>query len=188
MNKIYNKNKDLILIITFLTLVIVFLFILSQTFSFFFAKKEGSGEIQLGELDFAININSQNYDNIMPGDTVLINAEILNNIKNKNNLVPFYFRFAFLDNINNKKEFLKINSENFIYDSNSNYYYYKYKVSTNEKVKLFDELSFSYVITENDINNINGEIKVEAVQSEYGAYKDIFYDAPQEWIDFIENK
>ena len=42
-------------------------------------------------------------------------------------------------------------------------------------------------LTQNESEHFNISITIDAVQSEYDAYKDVFNDAPEEWILFIEN-
>ncbi|MBE5746097.1 MAG: hypothetical protein E7359_02290 [Clostridiales bacterium] len=187
MFNILKKHKDLVIILSLLVLFVVFAIFVSSTLTFFKNNSSVKGEVQLGELDFTINVTNFTNKNYMPGDEIDINVNIENKVENKEFLIPFYFRFSFIDEFNYLKTFLKANlEENFIYD-NKEYYYYKYKVNVNDKVKLINGIRIDKNFTDQTIKEIDISVIIDAVQSEYGAYKEIFYDAPTEWIEFIEN-
>lgn len=173
-------NTQIYIIFTILIIVVFFMVFFSATLSYFKNQTNAAGQITLGELDFNIIISFPN-NSVMPGDTIETNATIENKVKNKTNLIPFYFRFK-LDNAEYIQ--LNINTNNFVLGEDG-YYYCKTKVLKNDSKVLFN----SFKIDENlqDINSLNFGISVDAVQSEFGAYKDIFPTAPIEWVEFIEN-
>lgn len=184
MNSFFNKNKDLIYLFSILFLFSIFLVVVSFSIAYFTSIKNITGNIQLGELDFEILVDTKDANNIMPGDELDININVGNKVANKKNLIPFYFRFCFLDNgIKNIIDFKK--NDNFIKDDN--YYYYKYKVKVNDTVNLINSIKINESLSQNEVKSLSLEIMVDAVQSEYGAYKEVFKDAPKEWIEFIEN-
>lgn len=176
---------------TFIIVLIAIAFfsfeILVISLAFYSQKKQASGEIMLGELDFNINIDLVDDVICLPGDSVNLNIEIENKVLNKTNLIPFYFRFKILndgEDYSSDYYFLE-NAENFVYDGN--FFYYKQKVNTFDKAKLINKILIPTYFDYIDAENFNLQVLVDAVQSEYGAYKDVFPDAPQEWIRFIEN-
>lgn len=184
MNSFFNKYKDLIYLFSILFLFSIFLVVVSFSIAYFTSTKNIAGDIQLGELDFEILVDSKNAVNIMPGDKLDININVVNKVANKRNLIPFYFRFCFLDN--NVKNIIDFeNDNNFIKDDN--YYYYKYKVKVNDTVNLINSIKINELLSQNEVDSLSLEIMVDAVQSEFGAYKEVFNDAPKEWLEFIEN-
>lgn len=186
MRSILEKNKDFLIILTILLSVAIFFGGLTLTFSYFFSNKTIVGTIKTGELDYEISFGEANTENIMPGDTVEITTKIINKVKGKDNLIPFYFRFKLLNSGTEDKDYLVLKQyDNYIKDGS--YFYYKYKVFVNDEVELFDQLSVSTLLTLDKVDDVDLSILVDAVQSEYGAVYEIFYDAPQEWFNFIEN-
>ena len=182
-----NKYKDLIILLTIIILLIVFIFLISSTLSYFKKSTQVSGNIQLGELDFTINVSNISNKLYLPGDTVDLNINIENKSGLKTNLVPFYFRFKIIKGDENyKSDYISLTTaQDFITDDN--YYYYKNKVFFGDKVELLKNLVIDTRFTDQDIKSLEVYILVDAVQSEYGAYKEIFHDAPLEWVEFIEN-
>lgn len=187
MNKLLKKHKDLVIILTIFMLVLVFMVIISATLSFFNASKQATGDIILGELDYTINVNNISQTLLLPGDDLNVNVNIQNKVENKTNLVPFYFRFKILNGETpyNLSLVNLITGENYI--SSGDFYYYKYKLSAGESAKILDRITIDETLTEENILNLDLSILVDAVQSEHGAYKEVFQDAPIEWIEFIEN-
>ena len=182
-----KENRDLILIVGLVVIVLVCFISFSYTIAFFAKSQSKGGIITLGELDFDIELTSQNSTNILPGDTVNVDIFINNAVENKTGLVPFYFRFKILNN-NNDYNFFNLvleNDENFV--QKDNFYYYKFKLKPNDKVKVLDAIVIDTSLTQENYEDINLKILVDAVQSEFGAYKEIFPDAPKEWLNFIEN-
>lgn len=157
----------------------------SFSLAYFTSTKNLSGDIQLGELDFEILVDSISKTNIMPGDELNVNISVVNKVANKKNLIPFYFRFCFLDN--DIKNIINFNCDDDNFISDNNYYYYKYKVKVNETVNLVNSIKINEFLTQKDAKPLSLEIMVDAVQSEFDAYKEIFSDAPKEWLEFIEN-
>jgi len=187
MDKFIKKNKDIIILSIILIILVVFMALTTTTFSYFSKATSAGGQIQLGELDYEIVVNNMPVDKLMPGDDINIDVSVVNAVNGKTNLVPFYFRFKiFNNNENYSSQFITLTSgDNFILDNN--YYYYKYKVNSGNSVRLIRNLQIDTALTQEDAENIDIEMLVEAVQSEYGAYEEVFDDAPQAWIDFIEN-
>lgn len=186
MNKLLKKHIDLIIIVSILLLVSVLLFIFSFTLAYFNNKKEISGQISLGELDYTITVQNLSQNNVLPGDEIETKVNLENKVTGKTNLIPFYFRFKVLNDENNLSNIVQVDiDENFIYDGNFNYY--KHKLQFGEKVNLFNKIKISKSLTKENAEDLNIFVLVEAVQSEYDAYKEIFYDAPLEWVQFIEN-
>ena len=186
MKKILKKHKELVIILLFFFLLVFFMVILAFTFSYFSSKENIKGEITLGEVDFDFSIISGQTDNIMPGDTVDIDVSLQNYVDGKNNLIPFYFRFKLISNASELTFVKPIIDEN-KYIVGEDYCYYKNKVTVNEKVQIIDGIYFDTQMEQQDADTFELEILVEAVQSEFGAYKEVFPEAPQEWIDVIEN-
>ena len=185
MNKNKKEYKDLTFLITIVLLISLSFVVLSFTIAYFASNDIKQGDITLGELDFDIVTTYTETKKIMPGDEVDVSAKIVNSVKNKKNLVPLYFRFKVL-NGENFYNFITLNvDEKYIYDGN--YYYYKYKVQKDKSAIMFDKIIISDKLTEKDVEDLGLILTVDAVQSEYGAYKDEFSDAPKEWVDFIEN-
>lgn len=184
MTRFINKYKDLIYLFSILILFSIFLVVVSFSLAYFTSSKSASGGIQLGELDFEIKTETIKSTFVMPGDKLNINVSVINKVGNKKNLIPFYFRFCFLDNkIKNAIDFDCGN--NFIKDDN--YYYYKYEVKVNENINLVDSIKINEYLTKYETENLSFDIMVDAVQSGNEAYKEIFNDAPKEWLEFIEN-
>ena len=102
-------------------------------------------------------------------------------------MVPFYFRFKIIngDENYNSNFFSLTTSKDFI--SDNNFYYYKNKVKFGDKVELIKNLIIDTEFSDQNLKSLNISILVDAVQSEFGGYKEIFYDAPLEWVEFIEN-
>lgn len=186
MNKVLKKHKDLIIIMLFLSIVVVFMVLISLTYSFFAVKNTVKGEIVLGELDFQIISNTSIKEKIMPGDTVKIDLILYNNFPQKNNLIPFYFRFKLLTG-DFDRNLIKTSFVENDYIQDNDYYYFKGKVNVNDSVNLIDSLTFDGKMSQIDAKIFDLQVQVEAVQSEYDAYKEIFYDAPTEWVELIEN-
>lgn len=175
-----TKKKEIIILSIILLSTIFLLLILGATFSYFNKNKDISGQIQLGELDFTVNTSA--YNNfVMPGDSINLTATISNKVEGKNNLIPFYFRFKLS---NNEEYSITLNTDNFVLGQDE-YYYYKFKLAPNSSATLFSSIKIDENITSQ--TSVDVSIIVDAVQSEYGAYLEIFENAPQEWIDFIEN-
>lgn len=187
MNKLLKRNKDLIIISSILIILLVFMVLISSSFAYFLNSKSASGNIELSELDYNINVNNISKVYLLPGDEVEINVSIENFVEGKGELVPFYFRFKILNqDIAYNLDLIKLSAdENYIKDEN--YYYYKYKLKYKDSAKILDKVVIDSSLTKEDILNLDISIFVDAVQSEYGAYSEVFYDAPEEWIEFIEN-
>lgn len=183
---ILNKNSEYILFITIILIVIFSILMLLVSVAYYQTKKQTEGEIFLGELDFNINVSSNQVDLVMPGDEVPMSIVVENKVENKTNLVPFYFRFKVLDGQNDyDKKFLKFNQNDYIFKDS--FYYYKHKVNAGQSAKLISSIIVPSSLSQNQSELFDLQVFVEAVQSEFGAYKDIFYDAPSEWVEFIEN-
>ncbi len=185
--RLIKENKDLIIILAIITIVIIFMFTISFTLSFFKKQIDSSGEITLGELDYNILINYDTSNEIMPGDDVELSIKVENKVKNKPNLVPFYFRFEIL---NGSEEYdpsliTLLNADDYIYYGN--FWYYKHKVLKNETANLLKSIHIDEELTQNESEYFDLQVLVEAVQSEHGAYKEVFEDAPEEWKRFVEN-
>jgi len=187
MYKLLKRHKDLIIILTIFMLVLVLMVLISITFAYFKASKNISGDITLGELDYTINVSNISQTLLLPGDNIDVNVSIQNKVDNKTNLIPFYFRFKIL---NGESDYnLNLISLNFSSDYilNNSYYYYKYKLNAGDSAKILNNIMVDSDLKQEDVQTLNLSILVDAVQSEHGAYKEVFTDAPQEWIEFIEN-
>ncbi len=183
---LFNKNSEYILLISIIMVAIFSVLILSISVAYFQTKKEIGGEITLGELDYKINVDYDENLLIMPGDDVPMKIFVENKVLGKNNLIPFYFRFKVLNGIDDyDKDLLKIETSDYIFDNS--FFYYKHKVGANETAKLINSIIVPTTLTESQSELFDLKVLVEAVQSENGAYKDVFYDAPSEWVEFIEN-
>lgn len=158
----------------------ILILLLGSTFSYFKKDSAISGQIQLGELDFIVETASS-QETIMPGDTINLTAEILNKVAGKTRLIPFYFRFKLTDSENYAAN---INSNKYILGEDG-FYYYKFKLKPNAKEELFSNLLVGKNITSGKAMDL--AIYIDAVQSDYQAYIDVFENAPPEWIEFIEN-
>lgn len=180
------KNNKTILI-ALIAITFFLLEILIVSLAFYSQKKQSYGEIQLGELDFEIKISLTDDIVCLPGDSVNLSIEIVNKVLNKTNLIPFYFRFKILNgNEDFSNEYFSLeNAENFVYDGN--YFYYKHKMEKFDTAKLINQIVIPTYFNYLDAENFNLQVLVDAVQSEFGAYKEVFPDAPQEWTTFIEN-
>ena len=165
--RLIKENKDLIIILAIITIVIIFMFTISFTLSFFKKQIDSSGEITLGELDYNILINYDTSNEIMPGDDVELSIKVENKVKNKPSLITL------------------LNSDDYIYDGN--FWYYKHKVLKNETANLLKSIHIDEELTQNESEYFDLQVLVEAVQSEHGAYKEVFEDAPEEWKRFVEN-
>jgi len=187
MSKLLKKHKDLIIILAIFMLVLVFMVIISNTFAFFQISKTTNGEIILGELDYTINVNNISQTLLLPGDDIEIDVGVENFVKNKKELVPFYFRFKIL---NGEKNY-DLNLINLMisddYIMGNDFYYYKYKLSYGDRAKILNRITIDETLKKENIEDLNLSILVDAVQSEFGAYREVFYDAPIEWFKYIEN-
>lgn len=174
------KQKEFLIMLSISVFVTLLILLISSTFSYFKSNKTILGQIQLGELDFSIETSKIN-DIIMPGDTIDLTVSVLNKVEGKERLIPFYFRFKTSDNDNYQ---LNVDLNNFILGEDG-FYYCKYKVEPYKSQLLFTNINIDKNVTAEQ--TIEFGILVEAVQSEYQAYLDIFDSAPPDWIDFIEN-
>lgn len=175
-----RKRKELLIILFFLALTTILILLLGTTFSYFKSNRTIQGQIQLGELDFTVETSSSEKT-IMPGDTINVTAKILNKVTGKTRLIPFYFRFKITDSENFNAN---INLNDFILGEDE-FYYCKYKILPNANQQLFSTISINKNLTSGSLINVS--IYIEAVQSEYQAYIEVFKNAPLEWIEFIEN-
>ena len=185
MNKLFNKYKDLTFLFTILFLVSITLVVLSFSIAYFSTNKSASGGITLGELDYEIVVNNIEDKILMPGDNIDVDVTIQNSVNGKKNLVPFYFRYKILNKETDCKFIKPAEITDFIYDGD--FYYYKYKLEKNKSTNLFKKIIVDENLTQQDANDFDLLIYVDAIQSEYGAYKELFPDAPKEWVEFIEN-
>ncbi|MGN1207980.1 MAG: hypothetical protein ACI4TI_00740 [Christensenellales bacterium] len=187
MIKLIKENKDLLMVLTIIFIIVLSMLILSYTLAFFKSKAEAVGEITLGELDYSINIDYDFGKEIMPADDVEILVSVENKVKNKSNLVPFYFRFQILNGATeyNRNLITLFSPEEYVYGNS--FWYYTKKVQQNEQAKLIKSIHISEDLTQGESEYFDLQILVEAVQSEYGAYKDVFDNAPSEWVKIIEN-
>lgn len=187
MNNIVNKKDSKTIMIVVLASLIFFIEIITLSVAYFDQSKKAGGEIRLGELDFNILTEISNSNEILPGDDVEMKISVQNYAQNKQNLVPFYFRFKILNNDEEyDKDLITFFDENdFIYSNG--YYYFKQKLEFNKICKLTKSIKISPELSQKQSEEFDLKILVDAVQSEYGAYKDVFFDAPQEWISIIEN-
>ena len=187
MYNLVKKHKDLVIILIIFFAVLVFMVILSVTFAFFQESKSLSGQITLGELDYTINVNNVSQNLLLPGDNLVVNVNIENSVNGKINLVPFYFRFKILNGENDYSLDLinLIVGEDYILGEN--FYYYKYKLKQGEKTQILNRITIDKNLKKEDVQDLDLSILVYAVQSEHFAYKEVFLDAPAEWIEFIEN-
>jgi len=178
--KLLNKSdKQLYILLAILIIVVFFMVILGSTLAYFNKSEKAGGNIQLGELDFNIVWNIPT-NIVMPGDEISVNAKLENKVDSKQNLIPFYYRFQ-IEGSNFIT--LNYNQDDYIYDGN--FYYYKFKVQPNEETTLFNSFLISKDLRESDMFSMG--VIVDAVQSEHGAYEEIFPDAPTQWVEFIEN-
>lgn len=185
MKKLLNKRKYIIVLLAII-FFLLFLFIFS-TIAFFSASKKAEGDITLQELDYQILIDNNSKNLIVPGDNLDISVVLENKVENKNNLVPFYFRFKILNGLDdyNSSHVTLTTCDDFVFDNN--FFYYKFKLNFQESVEIVKNIILDKNLTQQNVEELNLQILVEAVQSEFDAYKEIFFDAPSEWVEFIEN-
>ena len=191
-----NTQKNIILWLS-ITLLVVFLFLLFLTFAYFSNNNLLSGTIKLAELDFTIYENDLQSNIVLPNGTYQKTVTVVNarNMIGDDyyNLCPVVLRFNFnvlVDGVENENFKQKINisfDENDFF-TDDNFYYCMHILNPSKEVNLCDAIYFDDDI-ENEYQNkyINLIFNVDAVQSENGAFQEIWQDAPPEWIEYISN-
>ena len=181
-----RKDNDFIIIIS-LAFGIALVLFLALTLAFFSTDKDVGGEITLGELDFQVFADSSTYDNIVPGQIFnktisLINSRDVNG-RNFTGLCNILVNFEvenelFIPIVDNQK-----------WTKSGNVYYYNDLIAPSQVVDFFNTIQFSSDAGNRfQNNNIEIELKVNAIQAENDAYKELWQDAPILWKNVIESK
>ena len=194
--KIFNKNntKNAFFLLIFFIFLSFFLLILT-TLAFFSSTNSASGSITLGELDFIIYENQLQQNSVLPNGSLGKTVSIINSRNasgtNYQNLCPFLFRFDFdvfvndeIDEDLKERIILVQNANQYVFDSN--YYYFLNVLNQNQTVNLCNAINFdSSIGNEYQGKDINIVFYVDAIQSENGAYQEVWLDAPDEWVEQI---
>ena len=79
-------------------------------------------------------------------------------------------------------------NQNSNYTYSDGFYYYNGVLSPSEQINLCDSLTFSSLIDNQfQDKNISLIFNIEAIQAENEAYKEIWSDAPYEWMEIIDS-
>ena len=194
--KIKNQNAVIFwLAVGFFAIILI---IIAITAAYFSNQKTNTGQITLGELDFTIYSNQNSFQNVMPSQNIAKTVSIVNARNsagtNYQNLVPIFFKFnfeAFVDN--QKDDYLAsliapsfISSQNYTQDGAE--FYYNDILDPGQAVNICDGLQFSHIIDNAyQEKSISIVFNVNAIQSQNNAYIELWLDAPQDWIDIVEN-
>ena len=198
--KIQQKSqKNMVLWLIFALILVFLLIVIIITTAYFSSHNTAGGNLRLGELDFSIYENRESFDDIVPSQTINKSLTIVNarNIQgtNVNNLCSILFRYSisvFINGVESAEVNDKIKLE---FNNNQNYifsnglYYYNSVLNPSNTVNLCDAMTFSSDIG-NSLQNQSFSIvfNVEAIQAENEAYKELWLDAPNEWLEIIENE
>ena len=193
-----QKSQKNMLIWLVFSLIFVILLIVIVTTAYFSNQKNSSGTITLGELDFTLFENNLSFQNVVPTDTIAKIITISNsrdtNGNNTQNLCSILFRFQFSAEAKSQDELFLQSLDDLVYlKQNSsytfcdNYYYYNGVLNPSQQVNLCDSLTFSNIIgNEFQDKDISLMFNVEAIQAENEAYKELWLDAPEEWLAIME--
>ena len=197
--KIVQKSQKNMVIWLIFSLILTILLIVVITTAYFSSQKSGSGTITLGELDFTLFENETSFQNIVPFQTINKSITISNSRDqsghNTQNLCSILFRFQFYvaaqnqnqQNVESLDGLVSIN-QNASYTYSDGFYYYNGVLSPSQQTNLFDSLTFSSLIDNQfQDKNISLIFNVEAIQAENEAYKELWLDAPVEWLALMQD-
>ena len=183
-------NSDRVVAVT-LAVLLLFVIILTATLAYLSRDKSISGKITLGEIDFSVFGNQVQVQDIVPGDIFensvsLVNARDTDG-RDKNGLGSILVKYN-LKNSNNDAVIIPVFAAANKWTRQGDTYYYNYSISPGEAIKLCDELQLSeHAGNEYQNKELNVIFNVDAIQAENEAYKELWYNAPDEWKQKIEN-
>ena len=191
-----NTNLAILFIISTFVFVGV---VVAVTTAYFSNTSNVAGSIQLGELDFSLTSNCVAQNNILlPNSYVGLSTSITNsrdeNGTNYNNLCKILYNFSVYAVVDDQidddiTQFLwyQIDNEKYIQDDNGTFYYVGF-VNAGENEVLFDNVFLdSEIGNEYQGKELQFFVNINAIQAENDAYKELWNDAPDEWLDEIEN-
>lgn len=192
------NSKDLIILLSIILLVI-FSNLVIISFAYLSNFKKIQGTITLGEIDFSIEEAAKTNILVTPNnliDKVVYVGNFRNlNPKDFNGLTSFFFRFNIKvlleDTISEElTNSIFIFSDADFYNDN-NYYYYIGSLDAGQTVNLCNKILFNNLIDNKyQQKQIKLQFTVDAVQSQYDAYKEVWQDYPPEWeqkiLEFVK--
>lgn len=192
------KNQNAVIFWLAVGFFAIILMIIAITTAYFSNQKTNTGQITLGELDFTIYSNQNSFQNVMPSQNIPKTVSIVNARNsagtNYNNLCPIFFKFSFDVFVDNEKDDYLANliAPSFIssqnYTQNGRDFYYNNILVAGQVANLCDGLQFSHIIDNAyQDKTISIVFNVNAIQSQNNAYLELWTDAPQDWIDIVEN-
>ena len=192
-HSIYKRDFSLQIVLLALLLFLFSSLVLST--AFFSNTNNITGTIKLAELDFCITENGVSSNNVLPSQTIQKVISVSNSRDASKNdydgLCPIFFRFRFsvfcgniLDENLKNSILLNYNENNFTFDGDM--FYFNNVLNPGEISNLCTGITFSSDIENYYQNkNIQIEFEVDAIQSQFGAYQEIWTDAPNEWVQII---
>ncbi len=184
--KTKRTNKDIFIVSMLMTVLIIILLAIT-TLAFFSENKDIRGQITLGELDFCV-YNTGGALNVVPGNDInkqisLVNARNTSGT-DRGGLCSILVKFQ----IDNNNLFSPIFNNDQNWTKLGNVYYYNNVLNPGQVVNLCDRVKFS----ENAGNEYQNQsidilLQVNAIQAANEAYKELWKDAPNSWLEIIEN-
>ncbi len=192
------KNQNAVIFWLAVGFFAILLIIIAITAAYFSNQKSSSGQITLGELDFTLYENQSNFQNVMPSQNIAKSVSIVNaknaSGTNYQNLCPMFFKFSLDVFVDEERDDYLANLITPSFISSNNYtqsgkeFYYNNVLNQGEVANLCDGLQFSHIIdNQYQDKSLNIVFNVNAIQSQNGAYLELWQDAPAEWIEAIEN-
>ena len=193
-----KKREKTILTVLVTMFCITILMLIVATTAYFSHSGQASGQITLGELDFCIFENDQSFLNVVPSQSiqkvVIISNSRDSNGQNTSNLCPILFKFSvgcYVDDTYDSSLSQLIvpqfaNNERYTFYSGE--YYYNGVLSPGQNVNLCDTLNFLEDIGDQyQSSSVEIVFSIDAIQAENNAYTELWQDAPQNWVQVIQN-
>ena len=193
-DSIYNERDIIKYLIV--GLIVILALTLTISIAYFSRRSDISGTITVGEIDFSVYENNVDVGYIVPGDTVNKEITVVNsrNIQGTNtrNLGSLLFKFSyqiFLDDEydeNLTQQIAPIINDVDFTESDGEFYFNNV-LNKGESINLCSYFNF-----DTQINNTYQDediyivFQIDAIQAENEAYLELWPDAPEEWIEIIE--
>ncbi len=197
LKKELNKDNKIIVYLA-ASLIVILLLVFTISLAFFSNNNTTSGTITVGEIDFSVYENNEQIGYVIPGQTAQKTITVINSRNsqgtNTKNLGTFLFKFnleVYVDNEydENLSKLVYPNIDLYNFTQDGEEYYYNGCLNKAESVNLCSNITFSEGIDDYYQNrNINIVFVIDAVQAENSAYKELWPDAPQSWVEIINNE
>lgn len=190
-----SLNLTILFVVAFFIFVLI---IVSVTTAYFSSNNTAQGTIQLGELDFSLTSTSAQSDIVMPNSYVGQSTSIINsrdqNGNNYSNLCSILYNFSVYATIDDQIDdeltdylWYQIDDQKYIQADDGAFYYVGF-LNAGESETLFNDVFLDAQIgNEYQGKSLKFYVNINAIQAENDAYKELWNDAPEEWIDAIED-